>query len=157
MKNIYRILLIILALQFTFSCTDNDFSALTEREKTIEVNGKKYPEGIINFMGYWSETAHYGTLTVSVDQNDRYEDTYDTNYYRFHFDCPECPKDGDNLAKMNLKLEVNLSERYDCSYENGDLIVKSVFNKKKGILRFNLKILRCQTRKRPRNICSTEL
>lgn len=142
MKLSYRIALVIIALPFLFACSKNDFSALTEREKTIEVNGKKYPEGLISFTGYWSKTVHHGKLTVSVDQNDRYEDTYETNYYSFHFDNPECPKEGDNLAKMNLKLEVDLSERYDCSYVSGDLIVKSTYDKKKGQMRIQLKNLK---------------
>lgn len=151
MKAIYHILLVILTLPLLFSCTDNDFSALsalTDREKTIEVNGKKYPEGLFSFTGYWSKTVYHGTLTVSVDQNDRYEDTYETCYYSFHFDSPECPKEGDNLAKMNLKLEVDLSEEYDCSYESGDLIVKSTFNKKKGQMKIQLKNLKMSNKKK---------
>lgn len=142
MKWSYRFVLVIIALPFLLSCTDNDFSALTEREKTIEVNGKKYPEGLINFAGQWSDKAKHGKLTVSVDQNDKYEDTYDTHYYRFHFDNPECPTDGDNLAKMNLKLEVDLSWEYDCSYVSGDLIVKSTYNKKRGHITIQLKNLK---------------
>lgn len=145
MRRLFILVMAVFSAITLKSCTDN---VLIEREKTIEVNGKKYPEGLINFTGYWSKTAHHGTLTVSVDQNDMYEDTYDTNYYRFHFDCPECPKEGDNLAKMNLKLEVNLSDRYDCSYENGDLIVKSTFDKKKGRIKIQLKNLKMSNRKK---------
>lgn len=142
MKIIYRIILVIIVLSAMPSCNKSGLSGLFEREKTIEVNGKKYPEGLISFTGYWSKTVHHGRLTVSVDQNDKYEDTYETNYYSFHFDNPECPKEGDNLAKMNLKLEVDLSERYDCSYVSGDLIVKSTYDKKKGQMRIQLKNLK---------------
>lgn len=146
MKRIHRIVLLCLALPFLFSCTDNDFSALTDREKTIEVNGKKYPEGLINFTGQWSDKEKHGMLTVSVDQNDKYEDSYVTNYYRFHFDNPECPTDGDNLAKMNLKLELNLSWEYDCSYVSGDLIVKSTYNKKRGHITIQLNNLKMSSK-----------
>lgn len=142
MKIIYRIILVIIVLSAMPSCNKSGLSGLFEREKTIEVNGKKYPEGLISFTGYWSKTVHHGRLTVSVDQNDKYEDTNETNYYSFHFDNPECPKEGDNLAKMNLKLEVDLSERYDCSYVSGDLIVKSTYDKKKGQMRIQLKNLK---------------
>lgn len=142
MKIIYRIILVIIVLSAMPSCNKSGLSGLFEREKTIEVNGKKYPEGLISFTGYWSKTVHHGRLTVSVDQNDKYEDTYETCYYSFHFDNPECPKEGDNLAKMNLKLEVDLSERYDCSYVSGDLIVKSTYDKKKGQMRIQLKNLK---------------
>lgn len=142
MKIIYRIILVIIVLSAMPSCNKSGLSGLFEREKTIEVNGKKYPEGLISFTGYCSKTVHHGRLTVSVDQNDKYEDTYETNYYSFHFDNPECPKEGDNLAKMNLKLEVDLSERYDCSYVSGDLIVKSTYDKKKSQMRIQLKNLK---------------
>lgn len=142
MNAVYRILLTILTISSLFSCTGNDFSALTDRERTIEVNGKKYPKGLVNFEGCWSDKEKHGKLTVSVDQDDKYKDYYDTNYYSFHFDNSECPVDGDNLAKMNLKLEVNMSWEYDCSYVSGDLIVKSTHNKKRREITIQLKNLK---------------
>lgn len=147
MKWGYRIAMVIIVLLFLLSCTDNNFSALTDREKTIEVNGKKYPEGLFHLTGYWSDNVRQGELTVSVDQDDRYEDTYETCYYTFHFYNPECPTDGDNLAKMNLKLEVDFSEQY-CSYESGDLIVKSIFNKKKGQIKVRLENLKMSNKRK---------
>jgi hypothetical protein len=147
MKWGYRIAMVIIVLPFLLSCTDNNFSALTDREKTIEVNGKKYPEGLFHLTGYWSDNVREGELTVSIDQDDRYEDTYETCYYTFHFYNPECPTDGDNLAKMNLKLEVDFSEQY-CSYESGDLIVKSIFNKKKGQIKVRLENLKMSNKRK---------
>lgn len=147
MKWGYRIAMVIIVLPFLLSCTDNNFSALTDREKTIEVNGKKYPEGFFHLTGYWSDNVREGELTVSIDQDDRYEDTYETCYYTFHFYNPECPTDGDNLAKMNLKLEVDFSEQY-CSYESGDLIVKSIFNKKKGQIKVRLENLKMSNKRK---------
>mgnify|MGYP006926243342 FL=1 len=147
MKWGYRIAMVIIVLPFLLSCTDNNFSALTDREKTIEVNGKKYPEGLFHLTGYWSDNVREGELTVSIDQDDRYEDTYETCYYTFYFYNPECPTDGDNLAKMNLKLEVDFSEQY-CSYESGDLIVKSIFNKKKGQIKVRLENLKMSNKRK---------
>lgn len=146
MKAIYRILLAVIALPFLLSCTDNDFSILTDRERTIEVNGKKYPEGLVSFEGYWSDKAGHGELTVSVDQDDKYKGSYETNYYVFHFNNKECPKEGDNLAQMNLKLDVN-GWTHSCSghrpnYVSGDLIVKSTYNKKRGFIKIQLRNLK---------------
>ena len=146
MKVIYCIILVVMALPFLFSCNKKGFSTF-DRERTIEVNGKKYPESLFNFTGYWSDNVGQGELTVSVDQDDRYEDTYETCYYTFHFYNPECPTDGDNLAKMNLKLEVDFSEQY-CSYESGDLIVKSIFNKKKGQIKVRLENLKMSNKRK---------
>ena len=140
-------MLVIIALSTMLSCNKSSLSALFERERTIEVNGKKYPEGLVSFEGYWSDKAGHGELTVSVDQDDKYKDSYETHYYRFHFDNKECPKEGDNLAKMNIKLEVDLGWIYACSdyrhnYVSGDLIVKSTYNKKRGFIRIQLKDLK---------------
>ena len=139
-------MLVIIALSTMFSCNKSSLSALFERDRTIEVNGKKYPEGLVSFEGYWSDKAGHGELTVSVDQDDKYKGSYETNYYRFHFNNKECPKEGDNLAKMNLKLEVN-GWTYSCSghrpnYVSGDLIVKSTYNKKRGFIKIQLRNLK---------------
>lgn len=152
MKSIFRTILAILLVAFQTSCAKDNFPFDFDNDnkgEPIEINGVKYPIhiGFITFSSGWS--GEHGAVMVPVDQNDEeYDDLYETIYYRFYFDKDVPPSEGDNLAKMNLKLEYDLSYEYNFFYDSGDLIVKSVFDYKKDKIKVQFKDLRMSNRRK---------
>ena len=109
------------------SCGKDSLSGLG----SIEINGKKYLQSNVGLGGYWSDAIKTGELTVNIMRDDKYEGSYETDFFTFGFNNEKCPEKGDNLATMNLRMERYSSAGFKYNCEGGDLIVKST-NKKTG-------------------------
>ena len=128
-NNTFITLMVILFTSLTMiSCEKKDAVG----SGTIEINGQTYSQTTPMFAepGSWNNgSGHF--IVAYLDKGD------DTSHLYFYFQCPQAPKEGDNLAEMSLTMSDSGFRSY---YESGSAIITKA-NKSKNTMTVEFKNL----------------